>query len=66
MKEWQMKNDVVAFRTLVGGVGASVAGVYKEVTSINDTDFVINGHGVMVQMKNRAVIVLYNGQIYRD
>ncbi len=66
VKEWQMKNDVVAFRTLMGGVGASIGGVYKEVTSINDTDFIINGHGVMVQMKNRAVIVLYNGQIYRD
>ena len=61
-----MKNDVVAFRTLMGGIGASIGGVYKEVTSINGTEFVINGHGVMVQLQNRAVLVLYNGQVYRD
>jgi len=51
---------------LMGGVGASVGGVYKEVTTINNTDFIINGHGVMVTLPNRAVIVLFNGQIFRD
>lgn len=66
IKEWQMKNDVVAFRTLMGGIGASIGGVYKEVTSINGTEFIINGHGVMVQLQNRAVLVLYNGQVFRD
>jgi hypothetical protein len=66
VKDWRMKNDVFAFRTLMGGVAASVGGVYKEITTINNTDYVINGHGVMVTLPNRSVMVLYNGQIYRD
>lgn len=66
IKEWKMKNDVVAFKTLMGGVAASVGGVFREITSINNTEFAINGHGVMVTLPNRSVMILYNGQIFRD
>lgn len=66
VKEWKIKNDVVAFRTLMGGVSASVAGSIKEITTVNNTEFVINGHGVMVTLPNRSVMILYNDQIYRD
>jgi hypothetical protein len=65
IKEWQLKNDVVAYRTQVGGVAASVNGENKEITTIYNPEFVINGHGVMVTLQNKSVIILYNGQLYR-
>lgn len=66
VKKWALKNDVVAFETMMGGVSASVAGVVKEITTMTTTEFFINGHGVLVSLPNRSVIVLYNGQLYRN
>lgn len=66
LKEWKLKNDVVAYRTQVGGVAASVNGENKEVTTIYNAEFHVNGHGVMVNLPNKSVIILYNGQLYRN
>ncbi len=65
VKDWKLKNDVVAYRTQVGGVAASVNGYNKEITTIYDAEYVVNGHGVMVKLPNNAVIILYNNQLYR-
>jgi hypothetical protein len=64
--EWQLKNDVVVFRNLLGGVSASVAGKVTEITNVTNTEYRINGHGVMVQLFNKQVIILYNDKLYRD
>jgi hypothetical protein len=64
--EWKLKNDVIAFRTNMGGVGANIKGETKEITTLNNTEYEINGHGVMVVLSNKSVIVLNSGQLYRD
>ncbi len=66
IKEWKLHNDVIAFRTNVGGVAASVNNVVKEITNLTNNEFEINGHGVMVVLPNKSVIVLNNGQLYRN
>lgn len=66
VKEWQLKNDVFVFRNQLGGVSAAVAGKVTEITNVSNTEYRINGHGVMVQLFNKQVIVLYNGKLYRD
>lgn len=66
LKEWQLKNDVVVFRNILGGVSATVAGKLYEISNVTNTDYKINGHGVLVQLFNKQVIVLYNGKLYRD
>lgn len=66
IKEWQLKNDVVVFRNIQGGVSATVAGKLFEISNVTNTEYSINGHGVMVQLFNKQVIILYNGQLYRD
>lgn len=64
--DWQLKNDVVAFRTNVGGIAATVNGKFNEITNLQNCDYTINGHGVMVSLTNRQVIILSNGQLFRD
>lgn len=66
VKEWKLKNDVLAFKTNVGGVGACVNGKTQEITNMTNTEFVINGHGVMVTLANKSVIILSQGQLFRD
>jgi hypothetical protein len=66
IKEWRIKNDVLAFKTLVGGIGASVNGNVKEITNMMNCEFVINGHGVMVTLPNKSVMILNQGKIYQD
>lgn len=66
VSEYKIKNDVIAFRTIVNGVGAYVNGQYKEITNLTDTEFLINGHGVLVQLKNRSVLIYDAGNIIRD
>ena len=66
IKEWRIKNDVIAFKTNVGGIGASVNGNVKEITNMTNCEFIVNGHGVMVTLPNKSVMILNQGQIYRD
>lgn len=65
-KDWKLKNDVIALRSNLGGVAAYRKGNYKEITSISASEFVINGHGVLVTLSNKSVIAYYNNEIYRD
>jgi hypothetical protein len=64
--DYQIKNDVIAFRTIVGGVGAFINGQYKEITNLTNNEYLINGHGVMVTLTNRTVMIYDNGAIIRD
>lgn len=64
--DYQIKNDVIAFRTIVGGVGAFINGQYKEITNLTNNEYLINGHGVMVTLTNRSVMIYDNGSIIRD
>ena len=57
---------MIAFKTNVGGIGASVNGNVKEITNMTNCEFIVNGHGVMVTLPNKSVMILNQGQIYRD
>ena len=65
-KEWLLKNDVIAFRSNVGGVAAYINGTLKDITTLSNTEYVINNHSVFVTQSNRSVIAWFNGQLYRD
>lgn len=64
-KEIILKNDVIAFKTNVGGVGSYINGVFKELTILPNVEFLINGHCVLAQLANRSVIVRSGNELYR-
>lgn len=66
VSEWKLKNDLIAFRNQLGGVSAFRNGVLTDITNITDTDFDVNGHGVMVHLMNKSVICYSDGKTYRD
>lgn len=66
VKDWSLKNDVIAFRSNLGGVSGYLNGILKDITNLTNTEFFINGHAVCITQSNRSVIVWYNNQIYRD
>jgi len=66
VKDWQLKNDVVAFRNNLGGISGFVDGVLKDITNLQNTEYMINNHSVFVTLSNRSVIAWFKGQIYKD
>lgn len=66
VKEWTLKNDVIAWRNNLGGVSGFVKGTQKDITTLTNTEFTINGHAVFITQQNRSVVVWENNQIYRD
>ncbi len=66
VKEWKLKNDVIAIRNQMGGVSVFHDKKLTEITNIPETDFDLNAHSVMVHLMNKSVICYYNGRVYRD
>lgn len=64
-KEYMLKNDVVAFRNIMGGVSALVDGKIHEITNQMNSEFEIFGKKVLVKLFNSSYIVLWNGKNYR-
>lgn len=64
--EWKLKNDVIAIRNQLGGVSVFQGGKLTDITNITNTDFDLNGHGVMVHLMNKSVICYSDGKILRD
>lgn len=65
-KDWALKNDVIAFRSNLGGVSCFMKGALKDITNLSNTDYFINGHLVGITQANRSVIVYSDNQTYRD
>jgi hypothetical protein len=65
-KDWALKNDVIAFRSNLGGVSGFVQGKLKDITNLTNTEYFINGHLIGITQPNRSVTVLWNGNVYRD
>ncbi len=66
MKDWKLKNNIIGFRTIIGGVGAFCKGEYMEITNLSNNEYSVNGEGVMVALKNKSALVYYRGKIYSD
>ncbi len=64
-KEYSLKNGVVAFRNIMGGVSAYVDGKVYEITNQMNSEFEIYGSNVLVELFNNSFIVLYKGKNYR-
>ncbi len=59
-----VKNDIVAFRDIMGGVSALVNGRVVEITTQMNSEFSIYGSTVLVELFNNSYIVYSNGRKY--
>ncbi len=64
-KDYALKNGVVAFRNIMGGVSAYVDGKVHEITNQMNSSFEIYGNTVLVELFNNSYIVLWKGKNYR-
>lgn len=62
--EWQAKNNVIAYRSVNGGVMAFQNGISRIVTQIMDAPFEINRNIVRVELIGKQFIFHYKGENY--
>lgn len=63
-ESYMIKNDVIVFRDMMGGVSALVGGVTKVITTQMNSEYNIYGSSVLVSLFNRSYIVLSKGRLY--
>lgn len=61
-EEFILKNNVFAFRNIMGGVSAFLEGEVVEITNQGDSSFEIYGNSVIVELFNKSFIVLSDGE----
>jgi hypothetical protein len=62
--DYLIKNNVFAYRNIMGGVSAFINGVNYEITNQTDSSYEIYGSSVLVKLFNNSYIVLKNGVKY--
>ncbi len=60
--DYLLKNNVFAYRNIMGGVSAIVDGINYELTNQVDSQYEIYGSSVIVKLFNNSYIVLKNGK----
>jgi hypothetical protein len=64
--DYKIKNDVLAYRNILGGVNAFVDGQAHELTNMSDSNYEIYGSRVLVSLFNNSFIVLENGVQHKN
>ena len=64
--DYQLKNNVLAFRNIMGGVSALVDGKTEEITNVFKAEYEIYGNSVLVKLLNQSNIVFQKGRIYTN
>ena len=65
-EDYLLKNNVFAFRNIMGGVSAFVDGKVIDISNQKDATYEIYGNSVIVQLFNSSFIVLKNGIKYNS
>lgn len=63
--DYKIKNEVIAFRDLMGGVSVYINGEMVELTQQRDAEYSIHGNGVLVELFNKQFIFYVDGKKYR-
>lgn len=61
-EDYLLKNNVIAFRNLMGGVSALIDGKITEITTQMNTEYEIFGNAVLVKLFNKSYIVFKDGR----
>lgn len=63
--DYKIKNGVIAFRNIMGGVSAFVDGKVHEITNQMNADYKIFGNAVLVELFNTSYIVFKDGRKFK-
>lgn len=63
-EEYQMKNNTLVFKNLMGGVTCFNKDGLKDISNQMDATYTIHGNGVLVQLFNRSYIYYTDGRLY--
>ncbi|MBM3160462.1 MAG: hypothetical protein FJZ66_03920 [Bacteroidetes bacterium] len=65
-QDFQLKNNILAFRNILGGVDAFVDGKVVNITNQLDSEYMIFGNKVLTLLPNKSAIVYENGTKYSN
>lgn len=65
-KDFAIRNSVLAFRNLMGGVSTVQNGKIYEITNQIDAPYTLHGNSVLVELFNKTYIVFQNGKKYQQ
>jgi hypothetical protein len=65
-QSYQLKNNILVFRNIIGGVSAIVDGALHELTTFQNAEFEIYGNKVLVKLPNQTSVVFFNGKLYAN
>ena len=65
-KDYKLKNNICAFRNIMGGVSAVINGRVEEITNFQDAEYEIYGNKVLVKLFNKSIIVFSKGQKFTN
>ena len=63
-KDFLIKNDVIAYRNVMGGVSTFINGVNTELSNQTNAEYEIYGSSVLVKLFNSSFVVFQNGMKY--
>jgi hypothetical protein len=61
-KDYVIKNGVVAFRNIMGGVSALIDGKVQEITTQMNSEYSIFGNAVLIELFNNSYILFKDGR----
>lgn len=66
VNHYQLKNNVIVFRNIMGGVDALIDGKLKTLTTLQDVQFSVHGNAVLLESFNSTFTLYIDGKEYRN
>lgn len=66
VKEYKLKNNVIVFKNIIGGVDALIEGELKNLTTLMNVAFTIHGNAVLLESFNRTFNLHIDGREYHN
>lgn len=63
---YEIKNNVIVFRNMIGGVDALIDGKLKNLTTLQNVNFTIHGDAVLLESFNKTFSLHIDGREYRN
>lgn len=64
--DYKMKNNVIVFKNIVGGVDALIEGRLKTLSTLQNVSFTIHGNAVLLESFNSTFNLFIDGREYRN
>jgi len=66
VKGYQMKNNVIAFTNVMGGVDALIDGKLRTLTNLMNVKYSIHGNSILLESMNSTFTLFINGREFRN